>query len=89
VTANLQARLRGYRDQRLVEKAISDGMIDIAYVDRVEDHCVVLTVEPDIDIGNDEDFDWLRSVISETLTEVGETTVVVERATPPGTAPSN
>jgi hypothetical protein len=72
--------LRGFSNADIAEAAISNHLVDIAYVDNVSPNEILIVLDAGVPFDQPKDFEWLKTVLAEVLADAGQKGVTVEPA---------
>ena len=59
----IRIKLTGYSDPDVVTGIFASSLVDVAYVAEVTRHCIFVVTEPDVNLHNASDYEWVKSVI--------------------------
>lgn len=72
LTESSRIKLTGYRDAGGIDNLIASWLVDVAYVDRIEDDAIYLISD---DPPESADYPWIADILSHTLNKHGITGV--------------
>ena len=74
-TESSRIKLTGYRDTDEIDNLIASWLVDVAYVDRIEDDAIYLISDEPPESA---DYHWIADILSHTLTKHGIVGVNIE-----------
>ena len=75
LTESSRIKLTGYRDAGEIDNLIASWLVDVAYVDRIEDDAIYLISDEPPESA---DYPWIADILSHTLTKHGIAGVTIE-----------
>ncbi len=63
MSTEARIRLTGFSDASVVESIFASDMVDVAYIDEVTPECIFIYTEPDVNLNNPSDYEWVKSII--------------------------
>jgi len=76
----LEARIKltGCRDAEFIERLFESNLVNVAYIDETTSDCIYVVSEPDVDMNEPKNYEWVKCVISNALERTTEQGVRIE-----------